>query len=142
MEREKMNAIKGRNASHQISAVLGLLILGGCGISAETRSLIDEYNRSIPICDGEADCRLKWETAYNWVVETPSYPIRVSNEERIETYDADSTRAGTEIRVTREPLGGGRYQFLVDVDCFAIDRCPPYWETKIDFNRVVGSAAQ
>ena len=119
---------------------VSLLLLGACSIPAETQALIDEYNRTIPVCEGTADCNAKWEAARNWVVNTPSYGIRVSNENRIETYDADSTRAGTAIQVSREPLGGERYRILVNVDCFAIDGCPPYWETKIDFNRSVGNA--
>jgi len=121
---------------------IGLVILNACGLSAETQALIDEFNRTIPVCEGNLDCDAKWEAARNWVVSTPSYPIRVSNQDRIETYDADSSRAGTEIRVDREPLGDDRYRIVVDIDCFGISGCPPFWETKIDFNRVVGSAGQ
>lgn len=122
------------------AAGVTVIMLGACSIPAETQALIDEYNRTIPVCEGAADCAAKWEAARNWVVNTPSYGIRVSNDDRIETYDADSTRAGTAIQVSRESLGGDRYRILVNVDCFAIYGCPPYWETKIDFNRSVGNA--
>jgi len=136
------------NSKYHNSLVRGIgmatvmLLLSACGISAETQALINEYNRTVPVCEGDADCTVKWEAARNWVVNTPSYPIRVSNQNRIETYDADSTRAGTEIKVTREPQGGDRYRIVVDINCFAIDGCPPHWETKIDFNRVVGNTGQ
>jgi len=113
------------------------LAANSCGISTETQALIDEFNRTIPVCEGTADCSAMWERARNWVNTTPSYAIRVANENRIETFDADSTRAGTAIQVTREPLGGDRYRLVVDIDCYALSGCPPYWETKIDFNRTV-----
>jgi hypothetical protein len=118
------------------------VLISGCGISAETQALIDEFNSTIPECQGTADCTAKWEAARNWVITTPSYGIRVANENRIETYDADNTRAGTAIQVTRESLGGDRYRLVVDIDCFAASGCPPYWETKIDFNRTVGSVGR
>lgn len=137
-----MNPTNFSFAGRKIGMACTMLLLGACSISAETQALIDEYDRTIPECEGAADCTGKWEAAYNWVIETPSYGIRVANENRIETYDADSTRAGTELRVTRESLGGDRYRFIVDIDCFANRGCPPYWETRIDFNRVVGSAGQ
>jgi hypothetical protein len=116
------------------------LALFGCSISSETRALIDEYERTIPTCQGEADCRFKWDAARNWLVATASYPIRVENENRIETYDADSTRAGTAVEVRREHIEADRYRIIVEVDCFAISGCPPRWDTLIDFNRTVSSA--
>lgn len=115
-------------------------VLGGCQVPAATQALIDEYNATIPVCEGAADCEAKWQAAYSWVLDTATYTIRVASPDRIETYNADNTRAGTAVQVTREALGGDRYRFLVNVDCFAIYGCPPIWETRIDFNRIVGRA--
>ena len=119
-----------------------VVLLNACSVSSETQALIDTYNSTIPTCTEGADCVTKWEAARSWVVSTASYAIRVSNEDRIETYNADSTRAGTAVQVTREPIGEGQYRLIVNIDCFAISRCPPYWETLIDFNHSVASAGQ
>ena len=123
-----------------LTLMLTVPLIGACSVSAETQGQIDEYNRTIPTCQDTPDCRAKWNAALNWVIATPSYAIRVSNDERIETYDADTTRAGTAIQVTRESLSGDSYRFLVNIDCFATIGCPPRWPTLIDFNRAVNAA--
>ena len=119
-----------------------VLVLTGCGMSAESQAKMDEYNRTIPMCQGIADCQAKWTAARNWVMEHASYGIRVNSETRIETYDADSTRAGTAVQVTRESVGNDRYRILVNIDCYATIGCPPYWETALDFNRTVNAASR
>lgn len=124
---------------HLTGALALAALLAGCSIPAATQALIDEYNSTIPTCSAGPDCQAKWQAARIWVTGTASYGIRVANEDRIETYDADSTRAGTAMQVIREPLGGDRYRILVNIDCFAISGCLPYWETKIEFNRLIGS---
>ncbi|MDT8428307.1 MAG: hypothetical protein RQ757_06035 [Pseudomonadales bacterium] len=100
----------------------------------------EEFNQTIPECNGTADCQVKWAAALDWVRNNASYGIRVNNENRIETFDADTTRAGTEVQVTRELIEGERYRILVNIDCFAAYGCPPYWETALDFNRTVNAA--
>ena len=120
--------------------IISALSLSACGVSEETQALIDEYNRTIPTCEGEVDCAVKWATAREWVLNTPSYRIRTDNEERIDTFRGDMQRAGTALQVVREPLGGDRYRILVEIDCYATRGCLPEWETKIEFNRIIGNS--
>lgn len=122
-----------------IYSVLLAVLVASCS-SSPYQAQREEFNQTIPECSGTADCQTKWAAALAWVRSNASYGIRVNNENLIETFDADTTRAGTAVQVSRELIEGERYRILVNIDCFAAYGCPPYWETALDFNRAVGAA--
>lgn len=70
-----------------------------------------------PTCDGEADCKAKWDAAQLFVVKNAEMKIQIATNVLIETYN--STEYGTEIamRVTKEPLGGGRFRLEATAWC-------------------------
>lgn len=123
----------------------GLVLVGfvvvavGCGSSAnspQVQAARSRYEATIPTCDGDADCKAKWEAAQLWVVHNLAFKIQTATDVLIETYNgtdnSDTRLAG---RVTKEPLGGGRYKFVVYVGCRNPFGCGPNpWAAAQHFN--------
>ena len=63
-----------------IAATLGL---AACAVSPEIQARMDEYNRTIPVCSSDSDCRSKWSVARAWVVENSDFGIRAEGDDRI-----------------------------------------------------------
>jgi len=117
--------------------------------SAETLAKQAEFNRTIPICTNEKDCTDKWDAAQLWVVHHADFKIQTATNVLIETYNATNGTTSLAVRVTKEPVGGGQYKFLVNVWCDNIFGCIPNnrnfddeWDAALDFNRTVGAAGQ
>ena len=53
--------------SRILAALATVILLGACQVSEETQALMDEFNRTVPVCTGMADCEAKWQAAYEWV---------------------------------------------------------------------------
>lgn len=109
-------------------------LLSACAVSPETQALIDEYERTIPSCNSQADCDSKWAAARSWALENADFPIYSESATRIRATSTLTTNSGVGVVVRREG-GPNQYQFYVDVECFTVYGCPGIWETKIDFNR-------
>ncbi len=120
-------------------AVATVALLASCGTSADRQARLDEFNRTIPSCRGNADCTAKWNAAREWVVANADFELRTNSETRIDTLNADSTRAGTSIQVNRIAAGDGSFQIVVDVECFAAYGCPNELDMGIEFNRVINA---
>jgi hypothetical protein len=59
----------------------------------------------------------------------------------IETYNATNSETKIAARVTKEPLGDGKYKLLVSVWCDNIFGCfPDKLDAALDFNRKVSAA--
>jgi hypothetical protein len=100
-----------------------------------------EYTNSIPTCEGADDCKAKWDAAQLWVVKNAGYKIQTATDVVIETYNP--TESGVELaaRVTKEPLGGGKYKILVRLWCNNIFGCSPNaHQAALAFNKAVGEA--
>jgi len=109
---------------------------------------------SIPVCSGEGDCRVKWEAAQLWLVHNASYKLQTTTDVLLETYNPPGAVAGVTAdddyvgklfgRVTKEPVGDGRYKIVADLFCLAKvrfggqDECLTQDQT-LDFNNTVGS---
>jgi len=103
------------------------------------RAMIDE---TTPVCVGEQGCSAKWRAARHWVVNDAGLPIRIATDDVIETYNGwPSQDPRLIVRVTKEPLGGGKYKILVATSCAYDYGCiPDRWNAALDFNRTVGAA--
>jgi hypothetical protein len=128
-----------------------VLVLASCATGGGTATVAqaDQYERTIPICVNANDCTEKMAAAKRWVVNNTGYALLIDSDEVIETHGwgrADITA----VRVEKTPIGGGRHSILVELSCaaetagptFGSNACPPYWETVLDFNVAVSSAAQ
>lgn len=117
--------------------------LAGCSISPAKDEQMNraEFERTIPTCDGEQDCNVKWEAAQLWVVHNAGFKIQTATNVLIETYNAVGGSSSIAVRVTKEPLGGGRYKIVVRTFCDNMFGCiPDRWTAAFDFNRTVGAA--
>ena len=99
----------------------------------------DEYNRTIPVCSSDSDCRSKWSAARAWVVENSDFGIRAEGDDRIMATSNIVSTSGLGVVVDRIEVGGG-YQILVDLECFSAYGCPDIWNSMLDFNRRVNAA--
>jgi len=105
------------------------------------------YERTIPVCVGANDCRLKMDAARDWVKNNTGFQLLVDTDDRIET-GGWAVADFTAVRIDRAPIGSDRYWILVEINCgsddsgadFGAHTCPPYWETVVNFNQVVSAA--
>jgi len=128
-----------RNGYKLAAAVITTALLVGCATSPERQAKQAEFSRTIPTCSGTADCNAKWEAAQLWVVHNAGWKIQTQSSVLIETYNAVNSSSNIAVRVTKEPLGGGRYQLLVKVWCANIFGChPDSWDAALKFNQEIG----
>ncbi|WP_296643152.1 hypothetical protein [Thiobacillus sp. 65-1402] len=126
-----------------LTAVLIAATLSGCATTADPQrqAVLNEINRTIPTCAGADDCNVKWEAAQLWVVHNARYKIQTATNVLIETYNPADSSPYLAARVTKEPLGGGKYRMLVTVWCDNWIGCiPDQYEKALDFNRTVAAA--
>lgn len=99
------------------------------------------FESSIPICEGEKDCLAKWEAAQLWVAHNAGYKIQTATSVLIETYNATGGSTNLSAQVTKEPLGGGKYQIIAKLWCDNIFGCTPNAKSALsEFNKKVGAA--
>jgi hypothetical protein len=60
---------------------IAAVMLSGCATgSSPELAKMDALNKSIPVCDGEVDCKAKWEAAQLWVVHNAAYKIQIMSD--------------------------------------------------------------
>jgi len=123
------------------ASLLALLVSGiaSCAVSPETQAKMDEYASTVPSCNEDLDCQMKWMAARAWVVENSDFPIRFAGEDRISASSTLISVSGVGVIVDRELLDEGGYQFIVDVECFSGYGCGSVWDTMISFNQAVNA---
>ena len=105
-----------------------------------TQAKLNEIQRTIPTCSGDKECNAKWETAQLWVVKNAGYKIQNATNVLIQTYNATGSRVDIAAQITKEPLGGGRYQFIANIWCDNIFGCRPNrLDALMDFNRTLNA---
>ena len=126
--------------------VLSLLLvtvgLSGCAVQQDpaVQAKLNEIERTIPTCTGEKECNAKWETAQLWVVKNAGYKIQTATSVLIQTFNATGSRPSLAAEITKEPQGGGRYQFHAKVWCDNIFGCSPNrLDALLDFNRTLNA---
>lgn len=129
-------------ATFTIFVVCPLLTVGCTARpSPVQQAKVDRFNVTIPTCEGEADCKTKWEAAQLWVVHNAGYKIQTATSVLIETYNPSQYSSSLAARVTKEPLGGGKYKIVIFVWCNNSYGCRPNgWDAAIDFNEKVSAA--
>ena len=116
--------------------------LSGCAVQQNpaVQAKIDEIERTIPTCTSEKECTAKWETAQLWVVKNAGYKIQTATTVLIQTFNATGSRVELAAQITKEPMGGGRYQFIAKVWCDNIFGCSPNrMDALLDFNRTLNA---
>lgn len=116
-------------------------LLSSCAylpISSEDQTKIQD---TVPTCEGEQDCKAKWEAAQFWVSNNSPYPLRPITDIVIETYSPQPWDSRLAVRVKKEPLGNGKYRILILVWCMNYFYCSPQ-PTKaiLSFNQYVAAS--
>lgn len=114
--------------------------------SAGQQALAERVTATIPVCDGEKDCAAKWEAAQLFVVNNAGYKLQTATSVIIETFTPPQPSPLIAMRVTKEPLGGGKYRILGAVICsngglIGVPCQRPPLEVLLDFNRQVAAAS-
>lgn len=120
-----------------------IFLLSGCVSPAQQAAAQEKQNRmyeTIPVCNGEKDCSVKWDMAQLWVVRNASYKIQTSTSVLIETYSRSDDNDKMAVRVTKEPVGGGKYKILAEVTCLGIRWNCDAVNSTLDLNQKVGAA--
>lgn len=114
--------------------------LCGCATPPEVQAKQSEFLRTIPTCTGVDDCNAKWDAAQLWIVHNAGWKIQTQSNVLIETYNPVESSPRIAVRVTKEPIGGGKYMLVVKVWCNNVFGCQPdAWDAAIDFNRHIAS---
>jgi hypothetical protein len=118
--------------------------LGGCLVPPPPAAYLPRATPRVPpapapICSDPNDCELMWAAARRWVIENAGYKFQTLTNDFLETYN--STTASLAARVIKEPLGGGRYEFVATIACGDPDHCVmPLGDALNSFNLYVGAA--
>jgi len=117
-----------------------ILIVAGCATSPERQARIALAESSMPVCNGEEDCKAKWDAAQLWVVNNSAYRLQIATDVVLETYPATDYTVRLAMRVTKEPLGEGNHRINLIAYCANLLGCDPDpVESKIAFNNYVSS---
>jgi len=113
--------------------VLSVIVfaLAGCAVAERREAqLVDT-----PVfCNGEKDCMEKWEKAEVWVTNNSKWRIQRASNTVIQTYGPGTTEADTAFKITKIPLGDGKYEIRMEARCNNWFGCfPKPAEAKHDF---------
>ncbi|WP_308366981.1 MULTISPECIES: hypothetical protein [unclassified Microbulbifer] len=108
------------------SLIISLILFTGCAankqkLSADLQKELDE-----PLyCEGEDQCKEMWERATFFVNANAGFKIQIHNDTIIQTYNPTNSSPRLAFSITREPLGGGKYQIWTKVWCANMFGCQP-----------------
>lgn len=126
-----------------VVAGLAAVVAAGCATSPSPREiqLRREIGRTIPTCETEKECAIKWSAARNWIIQNSGWKLQHVQPDFLETYNAVNSSPRIAVRVTKEPLQDGRQRIVATVWCDNIFGCnPDKLEALQSFNNYVNSS--
>lgn len=122
---------------------VAIVALSGCAVTPkkEQQAKMAQFQRTIPTCSNEKDCKAKWDAAQLWIVHNAGYKLQTVTDVLLETYNPGEYDTDLAVRVTKEPQGDGVYKIIVKAWCNNIFGCTPNaLDAELDFNAKVGAA--
>ena len=119
-----------------VSLALALL-LSACATRPEIQAKMDEFNRTIPSCAGDAECDRKWAAARQWTMENSDFNIRGETDRRIYASSNIISQSGIGVVVTKVAVSANNFQIVAELECFSAYSCPGLLDLKLDFNRTI-----
>lgn len=117
------------------------VLLAGCAGGQQIDAWKSEAQRTTPVCQGDEDCQVKWSVARRWVLDHAGTKIQNYGVDYFDTYNPVQNSPNLAAQVSKEALGGGRYQIMAKLWCDNMFGCQPNaWAALVDFNRTVGTA--
>lgn len=116
----------------QVLIILSCLTITSCALEP-TQSEVEELSQqarvrdTIPTCEIEKECQNKWDAAQVWVSQNSGYKIQTASSAIIETYNSTDGSTALAMKVLKEPLGSGKYRFVLSAGCanlFGCDKRP------------------
>jgi hypothetical protein len=121
---------------------------------AANQEKLRKFAASRPTCDALVDCASKWQAAQLWIVQNAQFKLQIATDVVLETYSPWKGHPGLAARVTKQPLGGTKYQLVLELWCvnpnnvdladllggmgkFCLNHYPDF---ALDFNRQLGGA--
>ena len=104
-----------------ITAGLTACAAAGPSLPADLQS---EYDTPL-YCEGEEQCEIYWERAQFHVSTNAGFKTQTASNVLIETYSPTGGSVKLGYKITREPLGGGRYHILTRAWCDNFLGCSP-----------------
>lgn len=105
---------------------LSILIMSGCATRGRTVELSpelqSEYDNPL-YCQGEAQCKEYWERATFYVSNYAGFKIQILSDTLIETYNPSENSIRMAYKISKEPLGNGKYQIWTSVRCANMFGC-------------------
>lgn len=122
-----------------LSFVIIPLIWATALVACATAPLTPEQTQQLeaPQCE-PTTCAAMWQSAQVWVINNSRYKIQLANDVLIQTYTATNGDIWLGYAVTKEPLGGGRYQLIMRAGCDNPFGCQPLArDAIINFNNAM-----
>ncbi len=108
-----------------LTAVTLALAAGCVSMTPEQQAQIDR-NAAMPVtCQGSDDCEVKWGRALQWVLQNCEYRIQVQTDALIQTAGPTDSSPSAAFVISKVPLGGGKYEFVMRAGCDNFIGCVP-----------------
>ena len=105
---------------------LTALFLQGCASNRVKLTPDLQSELDMPLyCEGEEQCSLMWERATYFVNANAGFKLQVHNDTIIQTYNPSEHSPRLAFSISKEPLGGGKYQIWTKAWCANMFGCNP-----------------
>jgi len=122
------------------AALALFVLLSACADSPQFVAKKEQIEQTRPICESGKDCDAKWKAVRGWVIDNAGFYIWKENSESIETSIGGDNDERPIVRVTKEPIGEGKYKIVVAISCTNFYGCVPNkWNEELAFNRAIGA---
>ncbi|MFF7399448.1 hypothetical protein ACFZAI_23550 [Achromobacter sp. NPDC008082] len=105
-------------------------LLSGCVVGPRPATLSPELQKALdtPLyCSEASECKLVWERGIYYVANNSRWRVMAETSNLIETEYPDKGYYGLAYRITREPMGNGRYRISTQAWCGLKDwQCKPH----------------
>ncbi len=129
-----------------ICLTLMIFAVSGCAYQEVLNRQMMEFESTIPTCDSEEECEIKWAAAQQWIISVYQWDFLRVADDFIEAYAYDPRYRYriADVRVVKWSMGKNKYRMIIYIygDPHPFIKYPVWdeWEKKIDFNRYVNSA--
>lgn len=132
--------MKNKKPTPAILLLTTSILLSSCASTPSPQQEIKktEFISTIPVCDVKIDCEAKWEAAQLWVANNAGYKIQTATNVVIETFNPTRDDTYLAAKITKEPLGGGKYKIVATLWCNNMFGCnPDKWGASVAFNKSI-----
>jgi hypothetical protein len=121
-----------------------VLMCIGCASTKERdqTALIDEVQRTVPVCRESKECEIKWAAARDWAIKNSGRNLLQATNDYLETSNpVSSSEESIKVRVVREPQLDGSFRIAATVWCASYIACvPDKWVALKSFNDTVNAS--